>query len=682
MDELKQGTASGTREAHGPARTAGDSNSMAAGGMAKKASGLRGVELNAGVKKASRKNANGKNASVEDKSRAKPAVQNAASQRASIQYSIVASDLAAHLFAVSMTVATPAPEGQIVALPSWIPGSYMIREFARNIVRIRGECNGKPVVLRKLDKHTWQAATCGGPLLLHYEVYAWDLSVRAAHLDQTHGFFNGTSVFLRAIGREERQHVVDILPPQDETCAGWRVATALSEQGARRYGFGTYVAANYDELIDHPVEMGEFVLATFKAHGVPHDVVITGRVPNLDMERLCTDLKKICSAQISLFEPKSRRAPMERYVFMTLAVGDGYGGLEHRASTALICARADLPVLGRKEMSEGYRTYLGLCSHEYFHTWNVKRIKPAEFAPYALQTENYTSLLWLFEGFTSYYDDLMLVRAGAIDPEAYLKLLANTINGVLRGSGRTKQSVAESSFDAWVKFYRQDENAPNSIVSYYTKGSLVGLALDLTIRSGTRGKRSLDDLMRALWERYGRDFFGRGELGGLGVSELEVEALADEMTGLKLKRFFDRYVRGTEDLPLDRLLPQMGVVVADKRKGGKRGKAALGVRTTRDGSDCKLANVYEGGAGHLAGLSAGDILMAIDGLRVTATNLDALLGRYGIGQVAKLHVFRRDELMEFSVVLAGDPAPQWELTAGDNPAAVRRLQAAWLGQEG
>jgi predicted metalloprotease with PDZ domain len=242
--------------------------------------------------------------------------------------------------------------------------------------------------------------------------------------------------------------------------------------------------------------------------------------------------------------------------------------------------------------------------------------------------------------------------------------------------------VAESSFDTWVKYYRQDENAPNSIVSYYTKGSLVGLALDLTIRSGTRGKRSLDDLMRALWERYGKEFFGSGELSGLGVSETEVEALAEEVSGLNLKRFFERYVRGTDDLSLAKLLPEMGVELSDKRKAEKRAKAALGVRTARDGSDCKLANVYEGGAAHRAGLSAGDILMAVDGLRVTATNLDALLARYAIGQAANVHVFRRDELMEFSVTLAGDPAPQWELTAGESPAAVRRLRAAWLGQEG
>ena len=412
-----------------------------------------------------------------------------------IQYTIVPKDLAGHLFDVTVTVAAPDPEGQVFALPAWIPGSYMIREFARNIVRVRAEAGGAAVALTKLDKHSWRAAPTSGPLSVHYEVYAWDLSVRAAHLDQTHGVFNGTSVFLRALGQEEIPHLVDIQRPADPAARTWRVATAMRELGAKRYGFGTYVAANYDELIDHPVEMGDFELATFKAHGIPHDIVITGRVPNLDMARLQADLKAICETQIAFFEPKSKKAPMERYVFMTMAVGDGYGGLEHRASTALICARADLPSTATPksaEPNEGYLRFLGLCSHEYFHTWNVKRIKPAVFAPYDLQVENYTPLLWLFEGFTSYYDDLMLVRSGIIGEATYFKLLAKTIGGVLRGSGRTKQSVAESSYDAWSKYYRQDENSANAIISYYTKGSLIALAFDLTIRARTNGAKSLD----------------------------------------------------------------------------------------------------------------------------------------------------------------------------------------------
>jgi predicted metalloprotease with PDZ domain len=509
-----------------------------------------------------------------------------------------------------------------------------------------------------------------------YEVYAWDLSVRTAHLDQTHGFFNGTSVFLCVQGREALPQVVDIRRPDDVAYKQWCVATALPELKAKRYGFGSYIAANYDELIDHPVEMGTFDLASFKAHGVPHDIVITGRVPNLDMARLTADLKKICEAQIALFEPKTKRAPVDRYVFMTMVVGDGYGGLEHRASTALICSRADLPVKGRKEMSDGYRTFLGLCSHEYFHTWNIKRIKPAVLAPYDLRVEGYTSLLWLFEGFTSYYDDLMLVRSGAIDEPAYLKLVAKTLNGVLRGSGRTKQSVAESSFDAWVKYYRQDENAPNAIVSYYTKGSLIALALDLIIREKTAGRKSLDDVMRALWHRYGRDFY-TGRAHGTGVDESAVEALFDEVTGLSLKRLFDRHVRGVDDLPFDKLLAPFGITLADDRKEAKPG---LGVRTSQESSDCKLTNGFEGGPAHRAGLSAGDLLIAVDGLRVSAGKLDKLLSRYRSGDIVTLHVFRRDELMTFTATLAPDDVPQIALNAQSKPVASVRKRTKWLAQ--
>ena len=596
-----------------------------------------------------------------------------ATRRDTVRYQIVPVDPALHLFEVTLEIAQPAAEGQIVSLPAWIPGSYMIREFARNIVRISASSDDRRVRLTKLDKHSWRAAPCKGVLQVQYQVYAWDLSVRAAHLDQTHGFFNGTSVFLKVHGKEHVPHIADIQPPAGDAYASWRVATSLRELKARRHRFGTYIAEDYDELIDHPVEMGEFELIRFDAHGVPHEMAITGRVPKLDTARLAADLKKICESQIALFEPSSKAAPMERYVFLTLAVGDGYGGLEHRASTALICARNDLPVMGQAEMSDGYRSFLGLCSHESFHTWNVKRIKPAVFAPYDLSQENYTSLLWLFEGFTSYYDDLMLLRSGVIDSGTYLKLLEKSINGVLRSSCRMRQSVAESSFDAWTKYYRQDENAPNAIVSYYAKGSLVALLLDLIIRRDTRGKRSLDDVMRALWRRYGRSFYSAK--GGLGVEEQDVEALFDEVTGLKLKSVFDLAVRGTRDLPLADAFASFGVLMNDRRKGGK---PSLNVLTQRDGNDCKLASVHEGGPAHHAGLSAGDVLVAINGLRVTASNLDGLLQRYRTGDEVEVHAFRRDELMSFSLTLATDAAPQFTLEPRDKPMAGARLRKAWL----
>ena len=285
----------------------------------------------------------------------------------------------------------------------------------------------------------------------------------------------------------------------------------------------------------------------------------------------------------------------------------------------------------------------------------MKRIKPAAFAPYDLQMESYTSLLWLFEGFTSYYDDLMLVRAGIIDETAYFKLLGKTVASVLRGSGRNKQSVADSSFDAWGKYYRQDENAPNAIVSYYTKGSLIALALDLTLRSKTRGKKSLDDVMRVLWQRFGRDFYPDGRRG---VTPEEVEALFDDISGVKLKPFFERHVRGTDDLPLAKLLAPFGVTLTDQRN---EAKPSLDIKLGRDGN---LVQVHEGGAAHLAGLSAGDVLVAVDGLRVSGqpSNLDALLARYRVGDSVALHAFRRDELMTFAVTLQGERAPDIALS--------------------
>lgn len=596
--------------------------------------------------------------------------------RMPIRYVITPINPAAHLFEVTLTLDAPDPAGQRFTLPVWIPGSYMIREFARNIVRISAKAGGAPVALRKLDKHTWQADPLpprARRLIVTCEVYAWDLSVRGAHLDATHGFFNGTSVFLRVEGREDAPCLVDIRPPNGKAYSDWRVATTLpaakGERGAAQpWGFGLHRAANYDELIDHPVEMGRFTLASFKAGGVTHDVAITGR-HNCDTARLVADLAPICAWQIRLFHGPRGKPPFGRFLFLVTAVGEGYGGLEHRASTALLCSRNDLPAPGMGRMTEAYRGFLGLCSHEYFHCWNVKRIQPAAFQPYDLTRENYTTLLWAFEGFTSYYDDIALVKSGAITPEAYLELLGKTIASVQRGSGRFKQSVAESSFDAWIKYYRQDENTPNAVVSYYTKGSLIALALDLTLRSRTDGRVSLDDLMRELWKRHGAT--------GRGVEKGEIPRLAEEISGLKLKPLFAAWVHGTGELPLKPLLAAAGIELEWETANSTPG---LGARTSADGADLKLANVYDGGPAQAAGLSAHDVLCAIDGLRVTRDNLDKLLGSHRGGDVVEIHAFRRDELMQFRLTLADAPRDVAKLRlAGKAGKAAQTLRKAWIG---
>ena len=592
-------------------------------------------------------------------------------------YAIRAADPAAHLFHVTCRVDRPDPAGQLFLLPAWIPGSYMIREVARHIVRITALADGRKLHLEKLDKHTWRAAPAKGPIELAYEVYAWDLSVRAAHLDESHGFFNGPSVFLLPVGFEHERCTVDILPPAGEQYAQWKVATGLAPaRGTRRLGFGTYQADDYDELIDCPVEMGTFELGRFDVLGVPHEIAITGRVPKLDMERLTADLARLCEAQVRLFEPRAKKPPFDRYTFMTMAVGDGYGGLEHRNSAALLCKRDELPFKGMKDTTEGYRNFLGLASHEYFHAWNVKRIKPAAFVPYDLTQENYTRLLWAFEGFTSYYDDLMLVRAGLLTEQQYLDTVAKTLTTVLQRTGRLKQSIADSSFDAWIKYYRQDENAPNSVVSYYQKGALVGLALDLTLRAETGGKCSLDDVMRALWKRArdeGRDYGG--------VAEDEVIEIAERISGLSLGSRLLEWTAGTRDPEFAALLAPFGVQFTARAAVEAPHFALLGVKTATSGADCKLAHVFDGSPAQRAGLSAHDVLIALGGLRVSRANLDGLLMRYAAGDVVECLAFRRDELMRFEIRLATQPPLKYVLgTDGKGGRGAQKLKAGWLGR--
>jgi len=587
----------------------------------------------------------------------------------------------AHLFRVTCSVPVPDPEGQMFTLPAWIPGSYMIRDFARNVIWLTASNAAGAVDVVKTDKQSWRCAPCAGPLTVEYEVYAWDLSVRAAHLDTTHGYFNGTSVFVAAQNFEDRPCRVEILPPEGQAYCDWRVATALPRDGAALHGFGTYRAGNYDELVDHPVEMGCFVRASFDVAGVAHDVVITGR-QHVDLERLCRDTQAICRHHVDFF---GELPAMDRYVFLFMVVGEGYGGLEHRASCSLMCSRADLPRVGDDKVDEGYRQLLGLISHEYFHTWNVKRIKPAAFMPYDLSRETHTRQLWAFEGFTSYYDELALVRSGRIEAPSYLELLGQTLTRVWRGRGRFKQSVAESSFDAWTKFYKQDENAPNAIVSYYTKGAMVALALDLTLRRGTDGAKSLDDVMRALWSDYGGP--------EVGVPEHGVERVAAAVSGLDLDSFFARAVYGTEDLELTPLLEHFGLDFrlrapdSSKDKGGKpaanperkKPLLVLGIRLDPNGDAARISHVLDGGGAQDAGLAAGDEIVAVDGFRVRARSLEALLQGYSPGERLRIHAFRRDELMEFEVTLKPAAPDTCVVTLLDDvDPGTRRRRDAWL----
>jgi predicted metalloprotease with PDZ domain len=593
------------------------------------------------------------------------------------RYRLTPLDPHAHVFEVRCTIDDPDPAGQRYRLPAWIPGSYLVREFARQFIDVRGEAGGEPVAMRKEAKDAWRADPARGALTVVARVYAFDLSVRTAYLDSMRAYFNGPSVFLCPQGREQAPCTVELAAPPGGAFANWRVATTLTADGAAPHGFGRYRAQNYDELIDHPVEMGDFALASFAAGGAHHEIALTGR-QDADIERLARDLARLCQWQIDLFggAPQSR-APFDRYLFQVTAVGNGYGGLEHRTSTSLICKRDELPARGRADISDDYLHFLGLASHEYFHSWNVKRIRPAAFVPYDLSRESYTRQLWAFEGITSYYDDLALVRSGLIEPARYLELLGQTVTNVLRTPGRHVQSVADSSFDAWIKFYRQDENSPNAMVSYYAKGSLVALALDLTLRK--EGQGSLDAVMRILWQRYGQ--------GDTGVPEDGLAAISSEVADSDMRAFFDRFVEGTEDPPLDTLLEAFGIewhVRAAMGANDRGGKAAQAVAPgcwfgAKVGSDQALQHVFSGGPAERAGLAARDVLIALDGLRATADSMNALLARHGPGERIRVHAFRRDELLDVELELAAAPLDTCHLALrAEVPAPVLALRNAWL----
>jgi predicted metalloprotease with PDZ domain len=507
-----------------------------------------------------------------------------------------------------MTIAGPAVR-QRVRLPVWIPGSYLVREFAQHLQHLRALQGGEPVPLKQLDKNTWQAESDPAlPLTLTYEVYAFDASVRTAFLDGTRGFFNATSLCLRVIGQEDAPQQLEIAP--QNLPAGWQVATGLTPQQVDAAGFGTYLAADYDELADCPVELGTFWSGAFTARGIPHRFVVSGAGGWFDGVRLLADTQRICEAQIDFWHGPSGEAPFKNYLFMLHASGEGYGGLEHRNSTALIGQRTDLPKLADKSGSgdkasptpalkatDGYTTLLGLISHEYFHTWNVKRLRPAEFKRYDYDRENHTELLWFFEGFTSYYDDLFLRRTSLIDDATYLNLMTKTVNQVAQTPGQRVQSVAQASFDAWLKYYRIQENTPNATVSYYTKGALVALCLDLTLRA--EGKGSLDAVMRELWARS----------AGGPVREADVARALKRVGSRAFDTELRHWVHGTADLPVLSLLAQAGAKVQMEKAPLAQ---QLGLRVSETNGAIALKNVLRGGAAEAAGMAAGDDWLGVE----------------------------------------------------------------------
>jgi predicted metalloprotease with PDZ domain len=615
-----------------------------------------------------------------------------------LSYELSVANARTHFFQVRFAFRKTGDQ-TLLRLPAWIPGSYMIRDFSRHIRGFQVQCKSRDltnalqarasaavhVMLKasEFDKDTWSIDTSkvdtNASIVATYEVYAFDRSVRTAYLDQERAFMNASSLLMYVVGAENLTCEITLHRPAGIARA--KLATGLEPIKVDRSGFGRYSAHNYDELIDCPVEIAAFSEFSFRAGGAQHRFVITGAHP-ADLSRLSKDVAAICETQCKLFEPVSKKAPFPSYVFMLNVLGSGYGGLEHRNSTALICSRSDLD-----PASEGYQTLLGLISHEYFHAWNVKRIKPQAFAPYQLREESYTRLLWVFEGFTSYYDDLLALRSGAFSLQDYLRALGKTITQVLNNSGRNHQSLEASSFFAWTKYYKQDENSPNSIVSYYTKGALVGLCLDLSIRLKTKHKYSLDDVMRHLWQRYGRDFYGREfDKAGKGLAEGEFSTVVREACGLDMSREIKAWTQRMDDLPLKELLASFGITMTLENLSNL--ESLLGAKFKTTGLGLEITQVKSDSSAERGGLATGDTIISYDSLRVTEDGLCSALrsleGNVSVSTKKKqmlnksvgLLVFRSDALI--SVVLGESST---KLLRTKLEPVVRQGQLTWLSQK-
>ena len=591
-----------------------------------------------------------------------------------ITYKVELHDLNAHLFQVTLTIPEPAIT-QHVSLPVWIPGSYLVREFAKNLQKLTASQGKKQLDAIQADKCSWQI-DCDStqPLEITYQVFAHDHSVRTAWLDDTRGFFNGTSMCLRVEGQEDTTHTFEIKPVS--TKRDWQVATGATPLKVNKQGFGSYTFANYDELVDCPFELGAFWSGDFTVRNVRHRFVVAGATATFDGAKLLADAQKICEAEMVFWHRKSASSkkplPFKSYVFMLNAVDDGYGGLEHRNSTALICNRKDLPRLNEVKQPAGYNTLLGLISHEYFHTWNVKRLRPKEFAEFDYNQENYTELLWFFEGFTSYYDDLLLRRAGLIDDTQYLDLLCKTANQVMQTPGRKIQAVAEASFDAWVKYYRPEPNTANATVSYYTKGALVALCFDLTLRA--EGKTTLDDVMRGLWARC--------KAGPM--SERDFATVLEELGGRSFTKEIKAWVHGTSELPVRDLLAKHGVVISDEPAQLQQ---RLGLRVA-EVNGINIKAVLSGGAAEKAGFAAGDEWLGISvgtGSKACSWRIHKLddLAQYIVEHATKSQkltalVARDKRLVNLTLNWPAKSAElTWQFKAGKEVSQTKQL-SAWL----
>lgn len=595
-----------------------------------------------------------------------------------IRYTVSMPQPETHLFHVEVVVSGLSQPDYDFVMPSWTPGSYLIREFARHVQEFQAlDAAGGPRSWRKLNKNTWRVEGGGDGVTLRYKVYANELTVRTSHLDTSHGYFNGANLFVYLDGQRSHQVELRVTPAY----ADWKVATGLpaapadygvgnggsagprpETAGALRYAFR---ADDYDHLIDCPVEVSNHRLLRFQVDDIPHRIAVWGH-GNEDPERLRADTQAIVQAARDLFGG----LPYDDYLFILHLTERRGGGLEHRNSSTNAVSRWSF----RKPAD--YERAIALLAHEFFHTWNVKRILPASFQDFEYRWETYTRLLWVMEGFTTYYELVLLRRAGLISAERVLAILGERILRLLQTPGRHFQSAESASFDAWIKLYRPDENTQNTSVSYYLKGSLIALLLDLEIRAHTDNARSLDDVLVKTYQDY--------TLHDRGISDEEFQAVCEEVAGGGLQAFFDDYVRGVAELPFEAYLAKAGLDMTFGYKGDDYGEraAGLGVRVKDEDGRTLVQTVFSDGPAYHTDISPGDEIIAIDGYRVGKETIGDRLGDRQIGERVTVTYFRRDELRAVEITLGQRPYNRLDITPDAEASPERRaIYEVWLNVE-
>ena len=585
-----------------------------------------------------------------------------------------------HLFDVEIAIKlapnTTAPNQQQLVMPVWTPGSYLIREFERNVQDFNAtDVAGQPLKWEKINKDTWRVMTNGArEWRATYRVYANEFSVRTSELNSGHAFWNNANLLMYPDGYLKLPSTIRVLVPDV-----WKVATGLPGVPGQR---NTFRADNFDILYDSPFEASNFKTIVFNVKGVPHRIVIDGE-GNYDPERMRRDVQKIVETEV---EVMGGEIPYRDYTFILHLRQNGGGGLEHLNSASLGYPRFGFRIRqGDRLTSAGpnttdrsepdYRSFLSLVAHEFFHLWNVKRIRPDALGPFDYTQENYTKNLWVAEGITDYYADVALRRGGLVSEQEFLNATARAIQNLQNTPGRLVQSAEESSFDAWIKYYRQDENSVNSQVSYYDKGAILGLLLDLEIRKRSSGRKSLDDVMHYLYT----EFFKRDR----NYTPADFQKACELMAGSSLEEFFTRYVRGKDELDYNAALSAAGLKLdtgATSVDGKPVERVFFGADLEQDQDRLIVRRVYAGSPAYEQGLNAGDQIVALDNMRVTRDFFNARLAEKKPGDLINLTVFRFDDLSTLLIKLGGRTEGTYRITSLPSQTELQKqIYRAWLG---